>query len=326
MLFLNWSLAITSISQTMSQQTDIRPPGHALDTLRTYEPYPSLFAFYDGRTGSLYHSHKPNWLDDGAFKLGVCTYAVVSGNEALFYDAGITTEISAFMLEHVKKLGVTKTTTVYSHHHNDHIAGASALQKDGSTFIGHIITAETLKRTKEELENDDPKVEVVLPMQTYDKNLTLQIGEKTVEIYNFNIHTRDGTVIFLPKEGVLLAGDTLEDTCTYIGSPENLPTHLRELERMKSLAIGKILPAHGSPERIRDGGYETTFIDATVRYIRAVDERVEQPAAWDKKLKDVVSEDLERGDLVYLEEYERVHEENVKEIREWRIEEGKREG
>lgn len=53
-------------------------------TLRILQPAPNIIAFYDGRVpGVRACSDKPNWLDDGAYELGVCTYAIVSGSEAL---------------------------------------------------------------------------------------------------------------------------------------------------------------------------------------------------------------------------------------------------
>ncbi|KAF2122999.1 Zn-dependent hydrolase [Lophiotrema nucula] len=294
------------------KRDNIRPPGHELDTLQAFEPYPGIFAYYDGRTGERFHSEDPNWLDDGAFTLGVCTYAIVSGSEALLYDAGITTEIASFMLDHVTKLGVTKTTMVYSHYHNDHIAGAPALRN--TTIIGQVQTEATIRRNTEALAKDDPPIQAVLPTKLYDKELTVKIGNRTVELHHFDIHTNDGTILFLPEEKLLFAGDTLEDTATFIADPSSLSTHQTELKRMAELPISKILPAHGSPDRIKSGGYETTFIHATIRYIQAVDEPVEQPVAWKQTLKEVVAKDLEAGNLIYFSQYDTVHAENVQTI------------
>ena len=121
---------------------NIRRPGHELDPLQVFEPYPGIFACYDGRPGDRYHSEDPNWLD-GASTLGVCTYSIVRGAEAQLFDAELTTNIAAFMLNHVTNLGLTKTTMVYNFFHNNYIAGASAL-KD-TTMIEQLITVSTTK-------------------------------------------------------------------------------------------------------------------------------------------------------------------------------------
>ena len=296
----------------------IRQPGNETATIRILTPQPGIFAYYDGRTGEQFASNSPNWLDDGAFTLGVATYSIVSGNEALLFDAAITPQHAKFMLDHVKSLGVTKVTTVYSHFHNDHIAGAEALQNASAALIGQTLTKSTIAKNTERLAADFPPITAVLPSQTYDKNFTLQIGNRSVELHNFNIHTPDGTILWLPETGFLFAGDTLEDTATFIADPSSLDTHQKELKRMATLPIKKILPAHGSPDRIAAGGYEKTFIDATLRYIQAVDEPVERPAAWDKTLKEVVTQDVADGNLIYFAQYELVHQSNVQSIQEVR--------
>ncbi|KAH8897645.1 beta-lactamase domain-containing protein [Thozetella sp. PMI_491] len=295
----------------------VRPPGSdPLATLRILEPYPGIFAYYDGRTGDRYHSEEPNWLDDGAFTLGVATYSIVNGSEALLFDAAITTDHAAAMLNHVKSLGVTKTTTVYSHYHNDHIAGATALNE--STFVGQNLTDATLRRRKDALAATDPPITAVFPSTIYFSQMDISVGNRLVELHNFNIHTPDGTVLFLPQDGLLFAGDTLEDTATFIADPSSLSTHQSELQRLATLPITKILPAHGSPDRIAAGGYDTTFIDATLRYLQAVDEPVAEPAAWTQNLSEVVAADIAAGNLIYFAQYEVVHQSNVQSIQQAR--------
>ena len=89
-----------------------------------------------------------------------------------------------------------------------------------------------------------------------------------VDLVQFDIHSRDGTVLRVAYEGILLAGDTLEDTVTYVSEPEGLATHLTELERLRAFACGcRIYPNHGSVESIAGGGYADTFITATEEYV-----------------------------------------------------------
>jgi cyclase len=298
---------------------DVRPPEERLATLRIIEPGPEgIFSYYDGRVSGRLISKEENTIDDGAFVLGVSTYSIVSGSEALLFDAGITPEHAGFMLNHVKSLGATEITVVYSHIHSDHIAGAVALKE--ATIISQAETEVQLKEKRNELAKGIPPIEVVLPTQTYEKTMALQVGKRRVELHNFNIHTTDGTILFLPEEGILFAGDTLEDTATYINDVGSLSTHVQELKRMAQLPIFKILPAHGSPDRIAAGGYDPSFIDATMQYIQAMDEAVAEPAAWKQRLKEVVSADLEAGNLTYFEAYQNVHLKNVSQIRVYRQE------
>lgn len=289
-----------------------------LPTLRTFCPdgTTGIYAYYDGRTCPW---HSSNWYDE-TLALGVATYSIVSRDSAILFDAGLTPAHGAHMLAHVRSLGVKSVTTVYSHFHADHIAGASALRD--TKIVAHKGTQERMRQDAEKLRNPDegegPSIDVVFPTETYEKSLSLRVGDITVELHNFHIHTADSTLLFLPDAGLVLAGDMLEDTVTYISEPEDLRTHLQELVRMAQLPITKILPAHGSPDRIKAGGFDKSLIDATIRYLEALDEPVEKPVAWERNLKDVVNDDLVAGRLIFCEAYEGVHQENIESMKEIR--------
>ncbi len=56
-------------------------------TLRVLEPAPNILAFYDGRVANTrLCSEESNWLDDGAYTLGIASYVVYDGNEAVVFD------------------------------------------------------------------------------------------------------------------------------------------------------------------------------------------------------------------------------------------------
>lgn len=74
----------------------------AVKTLQIFNPHPGIFSYYDGRTGQRYFSEKRNWLDNGAFVLGISTYSIVSGNEALIYDAHITLDHAHAVVQHLR--------------------------------------------------------------------------------------------------------------------------------------------------------------------------------------------------------------------------------
>ncbi|EUC27087.1 hypothetical protein COCCADRAFT_31339 [Bipolaris zeicola 26-R-13] len=185
------------------------------------------------------------------------------------------------MLAHVRSLGARSVKTIYSYFHADHIAGASALRD--TKIVAHGGTQERMRQNAEKLRNPDegggPSIDVVFPMETYEKSLSLRVGDIVVELHNFHIHTADSTLLFLPDAGLVFAGDILGDTVTYISEPEDLKTQLQELERMAQLPMTKIFPAHGSPDQIKAGGFNKSLIDATIQYLKALDEPVKKPVA-----------------------------------------------
>lgn len=289
-----------------------------LDDFRIFEPYPGIFAYYDGRiAGKRLHSEGPNWLDDGAFSLGIASFAIVDGNDALVYDTHISLDHARAIRAHVESLGATRITVVLSHFHNDHIAG-NAIFTD-CPIIANEKTAELLEAEKPRIATRLPLIDpVVMPNTLFSGSHVLTIGTRTVELHQFNIHSPDETVLWLPDQKLLFAGDTLEDTATYMTDPDALGMHLNELSRMKTFPIHRILPCHGDPDRISSGGYDITFIDATMRYVAAMNEDVPEPAIWSQPLEQAVAADVASGALIYEAAYEEVHAANVALLRQAR--------
>lgn len=104
---------------------------------------------------------------------------------------------------------------------------------------------------------------------------------------------------------------TSRDACHLYDGPAALALHLEELKRLRSFPINRILPCHGDPERILGGGYEPSFIDATIRYVEAMNDQAPEREIWRKPLAQAVSEDVKSGALIYIPAYENVHASNV---------------
>jgi cyclase len=280
-------------------------------TLRIFQPHPGIFAYYDGRIeGRRLHSAEPNWLDDAAYGLGVASYAIVDGGEALVYDTQISLAHARAVRAHLETLGVRKPTVALSHWHVDHVAGNEVFAD--CEIIALKLTAEKLEANRERLAARVPPVSpLVMPSRTFDAQMTLPIGSRRVELKHFEIHSADGNVLWLPDDGLLLAGDTVEDTVTYISEPEHTARHVRELGRLRALPIRRILPCHGDPERIRAGGYEASLIDANRHYLERLLDPGERAAAKAISLRNFVAGDVASGVLSYFEPYEAIHAKNI---------------
>nr|WP_244625184.1 MBL fold metallo-hydrolase [Rhizobium daejeonense] len=284
-------------------------------TLRILEPYPGLFAYYDGRTpGKRLHSPDRNWLDDGAYSLGVASYAIVSENEALVYDTHISLDHARAVRRHLEGLGVSRIRVVLSHWHADHIAG-NAVFAD-CEIIANRLTAKAMADNAAVLAAKNPPIDpVVMPNALFNERLELDVGKWNVELLQFDIHSADGTVLLLPDIGVLLAGDTLEDTVTYISEPEHTLRHIEELDRLAGLPIRHILPNHGSEDRIGGGGYAPDLIQANRDYLQRLLDNVADPNLDKASLADFIAPELAHGSVIYFAPYERVHRDNIAALR-----------
>lgn len=280
-------------------------------TMRVFRPHPNIVAFYDGRiAGVRAHSPKPNWLDDGAFTLGCCSFAIVDGDEALVYDTQMSIAHARIIRRSLTDIGIKTMRVILSHWHVDHIAGNEVFAD--CEIIANRLTTKAMADNLGYLENNDPPIRpVVMPTTSFDGEARLMVGSVEVIARHLDIHSHDGTVLLLPKSSVLLAGDTLEDTVTYVVEPEHLDRHLADLDRMASWAFERILPNHGSQEMIVSGGYGREFIAATKLYIQKLQRLADEPGLADLSFLDFAAESLATGGVAYFEAYEPVHRHNA---------------
>ncbi|MEZ2126949.1 MULTISPECIES: MBL fold metallo-hydrolase [unclassified Sinorhizobium] len=281
-------------------------------TMRILEPHSGVIAFYDGRIpGVRAYSDAPNWLDDGAFSLGCASYAIVDGTDALIYDTHISTAHAALIRAELERRGVRRLRVVLSHWHKDHIAG-NAVFSD-CEIIANELTLQALLHNRAAIEAANPPINpVVLPTTTFSQRMTLTIGTLTAELHQLDVHSFDGTVILVPQRDLLLAGDTLEDPVTYVAEPTRLACHLRALERLDGWSFSKILPNHGSMERIAAGGYDRQMIAATARYIERLLSLKEFPELAKLPLKSFAASSFDSKGVDYFAPYENVHRSNVR--------------
>jgi glyoxylase-like metal-dependent hydrolase (beta-lactamase superfamily II) len=294
-----------------------RPIGSTATRLRTLRPAPGILAFYDGRFSGYRFAPRPNWIDEGALGLGTASFAIVDGAEALVYDTHTTPEHGREVRAALEAEGVSRFRVLLSHWHLDHVAGNSAFADCEILATAH--TAELLARHREAIEvgthEGPPGVcPLLLPTRTFEGTTELRVGERRLEAIHVDIHSDDAAVLWDPQARLLLAGDTVEDTVTYVEEPAHFEEHLRDLDRLLALEPERILPSHGDPEAIEGGGYGRGLITATQDYIRLLQQLPAEPELRDLPLRELLAPQLAVGDLHYFEPYERVHHENVQTV------------
>ena len=285
---------------------------------RTLRPAEGILAFYDGRVDGQRFAPAPNWVDEGAISLGIASYAVIDGEEALVYDTHVSVEHGRLIRATLEAEGARRITVLLSHGHLDHVAGTVAFSD--CEVIATARTAALLEQKRGaieagELEGPPAISPLVTPTRRFEGRLDLTIGETRLELIQVDIHSDDAAVVWDPRDRVLLAGDTLEDTVTYVDEPRGFPAHLRDLDRLRSLEPARILPNHGDPEVIGGGGYGPGLIRATQDYIRFLQRSREEPELREMPLREVIRPALDAGDLHYFEPYEAVHRQNLEKVR-----------
>lgn len=287
----------------------LRPP------IRVTHLTPYLISFYAGREPYTRIGVERNWYDDSAMALGTAMYAIHSGGEAIVYDTFASLAQAAFVRGYLERLGVRKFTVVLSHWHLDHVAGNEVFAD--CPIVATALTHAALTRHKADIEagtlwGPPPIAPLVFPNILFDEHLQLRVGEITVELRRRNIHSIDGCVAYLPRDKLLLAGDTLEDPLTYMIEVENLAEHVRALNEMKRWDIAKILPNHGDPAVIANGGFGPSLIDATVAYVTRMLGKAHDAKFMQGTMEDYIGEEAAKGFVHPAEPYREVHAQNLK--------------
>jgi cyclase len=291
------------------------------DTRQVIRINDHLLAFYDGRdpSGKRYRPEW-NWVDDGAMKLGVATYAIHEGDQAIVYDTFTSPEQARWVRDYLERQGIRHFVVVLSHWHPDHVGG-NAVYTD-SNIIAPDIGREILAGLKDKIEAGEvfgpPGIKpLILPNLAFHGQMDLYLGDLKVELHNTNVHSPDSAVILIPSDKILLAGDTLEDSVTFMVEIGDLPEHVKNLKAMKQMDFERIYPNHGDPAVIRAGGYRKTFIDATRDYISAMVARAQDKDYLDSPLENYIGASVRKGWISLYEPYRDVHKDNLKAVHDY---------
>jgi glyoxylase-like metal-dependent hydrolase (beta-lactamase superfamily II) len=145
-------------------------------------------------------------------------------------------------------------TLVYSHADWDHIWGTAGLFYQGKTIIGQV---DCLARFSQEApaELHEKRTtqlgiweEVVLipPTVTFQKTLSLNLGNLTLALQHLPGHTSDCIVGFIPEWGILLAGDTIETPFPVINADSPLEEWISALQDWeRNDRVQHVIPSHG---------------------------------------------------------------------------------
>ncbi|HEU0073750.1 MAG TPA: MBL fold metallo-hydrolase [Dehalococcoidia bacterium] len=145
--------------------------------------------------------------------------------------------------------------------HGDHISGNAyfpgvevvgqeGLKKRYEDAIPQMTSGERLERLKE---TDPDSVWLVNhpdyppnpPTRTFDKELTLKVGNHTFEITHLPGHTKPQTAILVPEEGVVFTGDNIFYKCKTFIQEADPWEWLDALKAMEAMDVDVIAPGHG---------------------------------------------------------------------------------
>ena len=123
---------------------------------------------------------------------------------------------------------------------------------------------------------------MVLPHVEYRDRMTLNVGERTFELYYLkNVHSEADSAVWLPKERVLFSASAVVVEQFNVFRPNvNIPDILAAAKMMKALNPEFVIPGHGIPGT-------TKIFDDSERYYALLLERVGKMAREGKSLDEI---------------------------------------
>ena len=203
---------------------------------------------------------------------------VIGRDNALLFDAGASTDHARALLAEVRKLTTVPVRfVVYSHWHYDHVFGAPVFVDayPAAQIVGHRETARIAgswaryypqRATEAAIKRET----YVLPAVTFDREVSLDLGGRTVQLRNFGRGNTPGDVVaWLPAERIALTGDLVVHPVPYGFNcfPSSWIDVMREVERLDASAF---VPGHGAVQR--DARYIAqvrSMLEAVVTQVRS---------------------------------------------------------
>ena len=164
----------------------------------------------------------------------------------------------AFLGEAARVTAAPIDTLINTHHHVDHTLGNHAFA--GQTIIAHTLTrAEMLRvgdaaaiRTRVRgiaphfaADMDEP-FDLVLPNMGYTERMALYVDEREVQLIHVpTAHTIDDTLVYLPAERLLFAGDVAFFYVTPLAFEGSVLGWLDALATVEAMDVERIVPGHG---------------------------------------------------------------------------------
>jgi cyclase len=190
---------------------------------------------------------------------------VLTGEGPVMIDAPIDPEEAVTWRKQAEQMSDKEIAyVVATDHHYDHALNCSLM---GKRIIAHDVALRGIQylQTRENLENEMrnqigrflpvdydkvkdkfENIEVALPQITFSRSLTLQMGDRKVELTFVGGHSPGTITVYIPEERVFFAGDALLEGYFPATDVGRFAPWIEMLQKMEEMEIDTIVPGHGS--------------------------------------------------------------------------------
>ena len=221
----------------------------------------------------------------GGGGLMISNAGVIAGGQAsVAVDALFAPRMTrAFLDEAAKVTAAPIDTLINTHHHIDHTLGNYAFR--GRTIIAHELTRPEMLRTEANAlrtrvkgiaphfsaDMDEP-FEIIPPNLLYNDRMSLYVDEREVQLIHVpTAHTIDDTLVYLPAEKLLFAGDVCFFYVTPLAFEGSILGWIEALKTVEGMDVERVVPGHGPVGTLPDvahlrGYFEHLRDEARRRY------------------------------------------------------------
>ncbi len=180
---------------------------------------------------------------------------VVGEDEALAVDSLMVPPHTRAFRRAIRRATATPVRyLVNTHFHIDHLGGNAFFRQ--AAIIAHEncrqealaagIPAETLAQRMPRFAAAFRQMQLVPPRITYSDRLVLHVGGREVHLLYYGPgHTRGDSLVYLPREKVLFAGDIVFRYVTPGPFDAHVTGWIRVLDRARDLDVETVVPGHG---------------------------------------------------------------------------------
>ena len=206
---------------------------------------------------------------------------ITDGEESLLVDTLFTVPLTQEMLDVMRDAAPAAKTigkVVNTHANADHIWG-NQLVKDAEIIasagcaeefdhfmpeqiLAMMANAKEMGALGEFVEHcftpfDFSGIELTPPTTTFDKEMTVQVGDKTIDLYNVGpAHTRGDVLAHVPSEKVIFTGDIIFNEGHPVIWDGPIGNWQKACERILALDVDVVVPGHGP---VTDKAYVAKF-------------------------------------------------------------------
>jgi len=189
---------------------------------------------------------------------GISNAGLIVGKDGVVaVDALMVPSMTKKLVAAIKK--VTRRPVaqlINTHHHLDHTGGNTffdtatiiSTEKARDALAPGFPPVPLLQRFMPRFAAEFPKLRVVLPTVTFQDRMVIHDGDRRIELWHPGTpaHTIGDSVVYLPKEKILFAGDLAFHYVTPLAFQGHVGHWITALDRLLEFDADVIVPGHGA--------------------------------------------------------------------------------